>query len=131
MNAHLNPQPDPLEPVRRLTQAPNLDDERPVDVSDAAREAGLRIPVSLSRDAWKVCVALSPAARSAGCCERTRLSDVLATLAWAMERSHAGHPVSFEVPCITRGARPTCVPLRAVPESSDGAVTLVLPEELS
>ena len=52
-------------------------------------------------------------------------------LAWALERSHAEGPVSFEVSCITRGARPTSVPLLAIHQHSHGAVTLVLPEELS
>lgn len=131
MNAHLNPQPDHLEPVRGYTQALDFDDDLPIDVSEAAREAGLHMRVRISRDAWDVCVALSPAARGAGCRERGRLSDVLTMLAWALERSHSDGPVSFEVSCMTRGARPTSVPLLAVHQYRPGAITLVLPEELS
>jgi hypothetical protein len=131
MNAHLNPQPDRLEPVRNYTQAFDFNDDLPIDVSEAAREAGLQLHVRISRDAWDVCVALSRAARSAGCSEPSRLSDVLTMLAWALERGHTGSPAAFEVSCITRGARPTSVPLLAASDSSHGAVTLVLPEELS
>ena len=132
MNTQSNPQPPALEPVRSYLSARAFDDETPVDVSDAAREAGLHSHVAICRDAWDLCVALHPAARTAGCDEHTRLSDVLTTLAWAMERGRPGQPLSFEVPCIASGPRPTCIPLRAIPGRSGDAqdqITLVLPEE--
>jgi hypothetical protein len=132
MDEQLDSQLADFHPVTPYSPAPVFDDDTFVDVSDAAREAGLGFPVALTRDAWNLCVALTPAAERAGCDEHGRLLHVLSMLEWAVGRAGARCPVSFEVPCITHSVRPTCIPLRAVAGAHDDAepaVTLMLPEE--
>ena len=105
-----------------------------VDVTEAAREAGFLLPVALTRAAWDLCVALSPAAERAGNDERGRLWDVLWMLRWAIGRSRGcdGSEIRFEVLCITDRLRPSRVTLRSVVGPGDDrkpAVTVMLPDE--
>jgi hypothetical protein len=132
MDTQLDPYTDDFEIISIYSRAHAIDDRVLVDVSDAARETGLRFPVALTRAAWDLCVAMTPAAERAGCDERGRLHDVLSMLLWAIGRSRRGCEVSFEVLCVTSRARPTCIPLRAVAGPGDDAepvMTLMLPEE--
>ena len=117
----------------RYRHADELEEDAYVDVTDAALAAGLDFPVALTREAWTACIATNPAAERAGQDEHRRLSEVLAMLAWATARTRSGRPVSFEVSCITRGHRSTCIPLRAIDanEAGEPAVVLALPEERS
>jgi hypothetical protein len=132
MDAQLHQDPSDFSFINGYHPTRAFDEDALVDVSDAAREAGLPCSVALSRDAWTLCVAMTPAARAAGCDERSRLHDVLSMLQWALGQSRRGSRVSFEVPCITHGLRPTCIPLQVVAGSDDAdepAITLILPEQ--
>ncbi|MGH7297521.1 MAG: DUF6573 family protein, partial [Polyangiaceae bacterium] len=119
MDDQLNPLDDDFELISRYSRAQALEDGVLVDVSDAARETGLRFPVALTHAAWTLCVSMTPAAETAGCDERGRLHDVLYMLLCAIRRSRTGREVSFEVLCVTTRLRPTCVPLRAVAGAGD------------
>ena len=132
MDAQLHQDPSDFNFISGYHSTPGFDDDALVDVSEAAREAGLTCSVALSRDAWDLCVAMNPAAQRAGCDERGRLREVLSMLQWALGQSRRGSRVSFEVPCITHCLRPTCIPLRVVAGSDDDhgpAITLILPEQ--
>lgn len=121
-----------FEIVSQYTRAEALEDGVLVDVSEAARNVGIRFPVAMTAATWSTCVAMTPAAERAGCDERGRLHDVLWMLLCAIRRSRPGSVVRFEVLCVTTSRRPTCIPLRAVVGPGDDAepvITLLLPEE--
>ncbi len=121
-----------LELISAYTRAEALSDGVLVDVTDTAREAGFLHPVALTRAAWELCVALSPAAKRAGTDERGRLWDVLWMMRWPVGRSRGGSQITFELLCVTTSVRPSRVALRSVVGPGDDGqpvVTVMLPEE--
>ena len=58
--------------ISSYTRSEALADGVLVDVTETAREAGFVIPIALTRAAWDLCVALSPAAERACNHERGR-----------------------------------------------------------
>jgi hypothetical protein len=58
--------------ISSYTRSEALADGVLVDVTETAREAGFVVPVALTRAAWDLCVALSPAAERACNDERGR-----------------------------------------------------------
>jgi hypothetical protein len=105
-----------------------------VDVTETAREAGFVLPVAMTRAAWDLCVALTPAAKQAGNDERGRLWDVLWMLRWAIGRSRGSgdSEIRFGLLCVTESVRPSRVVLRGVVGPGDDGlpvVTVMLPEE--
>ena len=95
MDAQLYQDPSDFSFISGYHPTPACDKDALVDVTDAAREAGLACSVALSRDAWTLCVAMNPAAQAAGCDERSRLHDVLSMLKWALGQSRRGSRVSI------------------------------------
>ena len=96
------------EPVYAYTRADAIDDGELVDVSEAAREAGFRYPVALTRAAWDDCVAWSDADSEGKRWpqdEAGRLWDVLTMARYACRRSADASRVGFEV---IRVPRPGC-----------------------
>jgi hypothetical protein len=121
-----------LELISAYTRAEALSDGVLVDVTDTARETGFLHPVALTRAAWELCVALSPAAKRAGTDERGRLWDVLWMMRWAVGRSRGASQIDFELLCVTTSVRPSRVALRSVVGPGDDGqpvVTVMLPEE--
>jgi hypothetical protein len=121
-----------LELISAYSRAEALADGVLVDVTKTAREAGFLYPVALTRAAWELCVALSPAAKRAGTDERGRLWDVIWMMRWAVGRSSGGPEIAFELLCVTTSVRPSRVALRSVVGPGDGGepvVTVMLPEE--
>jgi hypothetical protein len=87
---------------------------------------------TLTRAAWELCVALSPAAKRAGNDERGRLWDVIWMMRWAVGRSRGGSDIAFELLCVTGSVRPSRVALRAAVGPGDDAepvVTVMLPDD--
>jgi hypothetical protein len=120
--------------ISSYTRADALDDGVLVDVTDTAREAGFVIPVALTRAAWELCVALSPAAERACNDVRGRLWDVLTMLRWAIGRSRgpSGSEICFQLLCVTTSVRPSRVTLRSIVAPGDDGepvLTVMLPEE--
>ncbi len=129
---HAQPRPKEFEVISSYRRADALEDGVLIDISEAAREVGIRFPVAMTEGAWSTCVAMTPVAMRAGCDVRGRLHDVVWMLQWAIRRSLPGREVTFEVLCVTTSQRPMCVPLRAVVGPGDDAapvITLMLPEE--
>jgi len=121
-----------LELISAYTRDEALSDGVLVDVTDTAREAGFLHSVALTRAAWELCVALSPAAKRAGTDERGRLWDVLWMMRWAVGRSRGASQITFELLCVTTSVRPSRVALRSVVGPGDDGqpvVTVMLPEE--
>jgi hypothetical protein len=120
--------------ISSYTRAEALADGVLVDVTEAAREAGFLLPVALTRAAWDLCVAMSPAAERACNDERGRLHDVLWMLRWAIARSRGsgGSEIRFELLCVTDSVRPSLVILRSIVGPGDDGqpvVTVMLPGE--
>ncbi len=121
-----------LELISIYTRSEALADGVLVDVTETAREAGFLYPVALTRAAWDLCVALTPAAKRAGNDERGRLWDVIWMMRWAAGRSSGGPQITFELRCVTTSVRPSRVALRSVVGPGDDGepvVTVMLPEE--
>ena len=72
-----------FELISVYTRADALAEGNLIDVTETAREAGIKIPVALTRAVWDRYVALTPAAEQAGNDEQGRLWDVL----WNKRRS--------------------------------------------
>jgi hypothetical protein len=120
--------------ISSYTRSEALGDGVLVDVTETAREAGFTLPVALTRAAWDLCVALSPAAERACNDERGRLWDVLFMLRWSIGRSRGsdGSEICFEVLCVTDSVRPSRVTLRSVVGPGDDGepvLTVMLPHE--
>jgi hypothetical protein len=102
-----------------------------VDCTETAREYGFRFPVALTRGAWGLCVALSPAAKRAGNDEMGRLCDVLWMASLAARRAE-GDCVTFDLWCVTERVRTSLVTLQAhigPGDTSDPVITIMLPGE--
>jgi hypothetical protein len=102
-----------------------------IDCTELAREAGFRYPVVLTRGAWDLCVALSPAAKEAGNDEKGRLWDVLWMASLAAFRAESAES-AFQLRCVTEEVRPSLVTLRAVVGPGDTpqpVITIMLPGE--
>ena len=106
-----------------------LDDGALIDVTQAARQAGFRLPVALTCAAWDLCVAVGPAADRAGQDETSRLWELLSLLRHAIAQSRApsGQALVFVVHCVTETERTVAVSLRAhVGPGDDGAPVMTI-----
>jgi hypothetical protein len=138
----MNPKPKDDEPVleasdddgaweviSRYTRAQALEDGELVDVSEAAREVGIRFPVAVTRAVWSAYVALLPAAERADNDERGRLHDVV----WMLRCGIARHREETDfLYVVTVRARPSRVQLRAIcgpGDEGEPVITVLLPEE--
>jgi hypothetical protein len=91
--------------IHSYTRAKALADGVLVDVSEIAREAGIRFPVALTRAVWERCIAVPPGVLCQD--EAGRLWDVLWLLRWAIGRSDGGPEVRFAVmSATTTGSAP-------------------------
>ena len=102
-----------------------------IDVTDAAGEAGFRVPVAFTAAAFAACVETPPGVT--GQDEAGRLWDVLTLLRHAA-RGRAGDEstVLFDVLVVNAGASPRPVRLKAVCGPADDrtpCVTVMLPGE--
>ena len=116
--------------IHRYSRAEALADGVLIDVSAAAREAGIRWPVALTRAVWEKCVAVPPGVVCQD--EAGRLWDVLFLLALAIRRS-GGAEVRFGVHVRNdnREGTPPLVRLKALCGPGDGGepvITAMLPD---
>ena len=120
------------EPIHSYSRADAIADGVLVDVSDAAREAGIRFPVALTRAAWERCVTVPPGVICQD--EAGRLWDVLFLLRCAIGRGAGGPVVHFGVHVRNdnREGMPPLVRLKAVcgpGDQGEPVVTVMLPDE--
>jgi hypothetical protein len=102
------------------------------DVSETAREVGIRFPVALTRAVWNEYVALTPAAERARNDESGRLWDIVWMLRLGISRNRSESSFLFELYVVTESVRPSLVQLRAVVDGGDDGepvITVLLPDE--
>ncbi len=102
-----------------------------IDVSETAREAGIRYPTALTAAAWQHCVAVPPGVTAQD--ERGRLWDVLFLLT-IRARASSGDTIHFQVHVRNdnRERTPPLVQLKAICGPGDDAepvITVMLPDE--
>lgn len=93
--------------IHTYTRREAIQDGVLVDVSQAAREAGFRIPVAMTARAWSECVAW-PETESLCQDESGRLWDVVfmaAAAARTAARRGEGNRTSFDLHVVPRGGR--------------------------
>lgn len=97
------------EPIHVYTRAEALDDGMLVDVTEAARETGFRLPVALTAAAWADCVewAKDDSRRQTYQDESGRLWDVLWLASLAARRARDGDHCRFQLYRVPRGGRGT------------------------
>lgn len=136
---HSGPRPDGWEVIHTYTRADALRDGTLVDVTEAAREAGFRFPVAVTRAVWEGCVAWSDAdnaRKDAAQDETGRLWDVVTALHAAIRRARDDHarmdvPL-YRVPRDGYAIRPQRTRLIAVCGPGDDAapvITVMEPHE--
>jgi hypothetical protein len=114
------------------TRAQAIADGVLVDVTDAAREAGFRIPVALTRAVWDGYVAVPAGVECQD--ERGRLWDVLFMLRFAIAKGDGGGELRYRlhVRNDNREGDPPLVELKAVCGPDDDAspcVTVMMVDE--
>jgi hypothetical protein len=122
---------DKADLISSYSRADAIRDGVLIDVSQTAREAGIRYPVALTRGVWERCVTVPPGVACQD--EAGRLWDVLWLLSLAARRSE-GTEVRFGVHVRNdnRERTPPLVRLKGVCGPDDDAepvLTVMLPEE--
>jgi hypothetical protein len=117
--------------IHRYTRTDALHDGVLIDVSEMAREAGIRWPVALTAAAWAKCVAVLSGVACQD--EAGRLWDVAWMLACAIRRG-SGAEVRFGVHVRNdnRDRTPPLVRLKALcgpGDDGEPCITVMLPEE--
>jgi hypothetical protein len=116
---------DGAEIVSTYTRAQAIEDGMLVDVSETAREAGIKYPVALTRAVFERCVALPKRYRGLED-ERGRLWDVVSMYRFAA-RATSGNTLLYRLTVSRRR-----VVLKAICGPGDTAeptITIMLPEE--
>ncbi|MBI2060672.1 MAG: hypothetical protein HYT87_12955 [Nitrospirae bacterium] len=113
------------------TRAQALEDGVLVDVSETAKEAGIRYPVALTRAVWGKYVEIPPGVT--GQDEKGRLWDVLWMLRWQMRRANGSTCLfKLHVRSDNREVTPPLVTLKAICSPGDTpepVITIMLPNE--
>jgi hypothetical protein len=118
--------------IHRYTRADAIRDGVLIDVSETAKEAGIRYPVALTAAVWASCVAVPHGVQCQD--ESGRLWDLLWMLLLAVRRSDGGPEVRFGVHVRNdnRERTPPLVRLKALCHPGDQAepvITVMMPEE--
>lgn len=118
--------------IYAYTRAQAIEDGTLVDVTETAREAGITIPVALTRAVWDAYVEV-PRGKEGLQDERGRLWDVVWMLRFGILRSGGGREILYRLSVICgKPVRRRTVTLKAVCGPGDDAepvITVMLPEE--
>lgn len=120
------------EVIHAYTRAQAIDDGVLVDVSEVAREAGIKFPVAITRAVFEKCVAIPKCVRLQD--ESGRLWDVVFMLSDAIRRSRSTDLIVYQlhVRNDNRDRTPPLVKLKAVCGPGDTmapVITVMLPAE--
>ncbi len=118
--------------IHSYSRAEALADGVLIDVTEAARDAGFRVPVALTCGAWGACVSVPEGERDFGPSEAGRLRDVLDLLHLAIEEDDGGTRRRFGVRVRDGSGEVAVVKLVAACGPNDDAspcVTVMLPGE--
>jgi hypothetical protein len=118
--------------IHSYSRAQAIADGVLIDVSETAKEAGIRFPTALTAAAWSRCVAVPPGVACQD--EAGRLWDVLFLLAFAARRSDGGPEVRFAVHVRSdnREGTPPLVQLKAIcgpGDQDEPVITVMTPDE--
>lgn len=119
------------EVITSYSRAQAIEDGQLIDVSETAREAGVKFPTALTSAVWENYVKLSPAAKSAGQDEKGRLWDIV----WMFRCAavvRGGDEITFQLYVSTTRREPSLVTLKAICGPGDDAepvITIMLPDE--
>ncbi|MGB3291097.1 MAG: DUF6573 family protein [Burkholderiaceae bacterium] len=125
------------EPIHIYSRAQATEDGSLIDITEAACEAGFRLPVAMTAAAWADCVVWNDAdsMRQTAQNEAGRLWDVLWMASLAARRAGNSQRIAFTVHRVPRGgrsphSRPTTLHMCIGP-GDDGApvITILLPTE--
>ncbi|MRG98424.1 DUF6573 family protein [Polyangium spumosum] len=109
-----------------------LEDGTLVDVTELAKQAGIKAPVALTRSVWEKYVELSPAAEKAGNDTTGRLWDVLWMFRCAALQQPDEAEIRYELHVVTDAIEPSLVELKAMfgpGDDGEAVITILLPEE--
>jgi len=128
---------DPIfgEVISTYTREQAIEDGFLIDVSEVAREAGIRFPVAITRTAWADCVewAEADSKRQTYQDEAGRLWDVLWMAKLAARRGGSEiHFQLYRIPRGGRGQRPRLTTLKAIcgpGDQGEPVITIMLPGE--
>jgi hypothetical protein len=118
--------------ISSYSRAQALEDGVLVDVSETAREAGIKFPVAVTRAVWNEYVALTPAAKRACNDERGRLWDVVWMLRCGIARHGNESRFLYQLHVVTRSIRASLVTLKAECDGGDDGepvITVLQPDE--
>jgi hypothetical protein len=124
---------DHAELIHRYNRADAIRDGVLIDVSEVAREAGIRYPVALTQAVWERCVAVPPGVLFQD--EAGRLWDLVWMLACAARRGPSGKDTirfALHVRNDNRERTPPLVRLKAVCGPGDDSapvITVMEPDE--
>ncbi len=117
------------EPISIYTRAQAIEDGVLVDVSAAAREAGFKFPVAVTRAVWDAYVVPDSRARYYQD-EMGRLWDILNVLRWYVRRG--GSEIHFPVTMIMKKAQRRNIVFKALcgpGDSAEPVITIMMPDE--
>ncbi len=117
------------EPISIYTRAQAIEDGVVIDVSVAAREAGFKFPVAVTRAVWDGYVVPDSRARYYQD-EMGRLWDILSVLRWYVRRG--GSEIQFPVTMIMKARQRRNIVFKALCGPGDNAapvITIMMPDE--
>jgi hypothetical protein len=121
----------PEDIIHSYTRHEAIEDGVLVDVSQTAREAGVRYPTAVTRRVWDEVVTPSPKAKEWGQDEAGRLWDVVYLFSVAARRT-SGQILRYKLHVLLEPPRHKVVELKAVCGPGDEAepvITIMFPEE--
>lgn len=113
------------------TRAQAIEDGVLVDVSETAREAGIKFPTAMTRTVWVEVVEPDEIAKSHGESEQGRLWDVVYMLRVAIKAGMRGDIIRYYL-IATKGGRQHRVELKAVcgpGDTLEPVITIMRPDE--
>ena len=117
--------------VSSYTRAEAIGDGVLVDVSETAKEAGLKYPVAVTRRVWDGLITPDDRSRPYGQSEAGRLWDVLYMLSLAARVTH-GALITYQVAAIAKAQQRRVYTLKAVVDGGDDGqpvITVMFPDE--
>ena len=120
------------EPIFSYSRRQAITDRVLFDVTETAREAGLKYPTAVTAAVWHQWIVPDDASRQAGQSEQGRLWDVLWLLRWAIARGQDGSELHYQVLFLIGGTRQQEVELKCVCGPGDDpapVLTIMLTDE--
>ena len=122
--------------IHTYSRAQAIEDAVLIDVSEMAREAGIKFPVAVTVNLFKTFIEPAPALTSFGQSTEGRLGDVLSVFRFAA-KAHSGSSLHFKVSFVTGTATSGSIVNRTVTlkalchpgDDMEPVITIMLPEE--